>query len=280
MENLRNVRYLRVDNATEVKIPAKSGESHRIVEIFIDSPASDSYFDVVIGTNTVARIPVKLGDSLYVAPHSGSLRDYSIIALCKDVFGEEFDLEADQDEDITLKFSAAQGTVHVFYEVGRPGIDKTRLGRSASETIPLFAIVTHSAEVTASGNYDLDQAVVPLGFPEIKDGYVVPSGRTFQIRALSFGASAVGDSKPTYVHIYDETYEFFDPITHKGVSVEPGKNVLVTDIKTLDIYKIEPYAVLSGHKLTLNIDCEHDGTNNIPAGTEKLVLIGLWTTGR
>jgi len=273
---LQELRYKRVDNATSVTIPSKSGESHKLFEIFIDSPAADSYFDVVIGTKTVARIPVALGDSLFVAPYSGSVYDFSILEMIRRIYGADVNFEADQDEDISLKFSASQGTVHVFYTVGPVGIDKTKLGRSKCENYILFGLVTHSAAINTTKNYSLDTSLMPLGFPDIKDAFVVPSGRQLVIKALAFGAKAAGSSTPTYLHMYDETYEFFEPIAHTGVSVQVGKNVLVCDVKTQDVFTIEDYIVDSGHKLTLNIDASYDGTNAIAAGSEKLIIIGTW----
>lgn len=275
-DDLSKIRYKYTASGTSVTISAKSGESHRIKEIFIDSPANNSWMDVVIGTRTVARIPVKLQDSLFIAPYNGSWRNYSICQYIRDVFGADVFFEADEDEDITLQFSSSQTGIHVFYEVDKPGIDKTKLGRSESEDYILFSIVTHSSDITASGNYSLNTAKVPRGFPEIIDGFVVPSGREVELRGLAFGAAASGSSIPTYFHIYDETYEFFDPINHTGIRVDPNHNVLIADVKTLDFYLVEPYVFESGHKILLSIDAEHDGTNNIAAETEYAVLIGLW----
>jgi len=280
MVKLENLMYVRADSTSQVVIKAKSGESHRLEEIFIDSPASESYFDVVIGAVTVARIPVKMGDCLFVAPYSGSLYNNSILKLVRDIYGADVYFEADQDEDITLNFNAAQGTVHVFYSVNPPGIDKTKLGRSKSPNTILFHIVTHSATVNASKNYSLDTPLIAIGFPDIKDGYVVPSGRSIILKALAFASAANAGTNPTYLHIYDGTYEFFDPYTHKGISVEPGKNVLVADIRSWDVFRVEDYEVLTGHKLTLTFNATYDGTNSIAANTLKLILIGLWVVAK
>jgi len=273
---LTDIRYVRADNVTSLKIPAKSGESHKILEIFIDSPAADSYMDVTIGNVTVARIPILLNDCLFVAPYTGSMYNESIIALIHKLFGMDADFEADQDEDITFTFSGSQGTVHVFYSVGKPGIDKTKLLRSGCKTLPLFHMITHSATINASANYSLDTPLNPVGFPDIKNGYIVPSGRKIILKALAFRSASNAGTKTTYAHIWDETYEFFDPLTHKGISVEPGKNVLAVDIKTFDIYSFPDYEVGAGRKLTLTFDAVYDGANAIAANTAKLVLIGLY----
>jgi hypothetical protein len=275
---LPSVRYVRADSPTSVTIAAKSGESHKILEIFIDSPAADSYFDVAIGNVTVTRVPILMNDCLFVAPYTGSMFNESIISLIHKIFGPEADFEADQDEDLTLKFSAAPGTVHIFYSVGPAGIDKSKLLRSGCKIFALFHILTHSVVINASKNYSLDTPVIPTGFPDIKDGYIVPSGRQLILKALAFRSASNTNSKTTYAHLWDENFEFFDPVTHKGVSVEPGKNVLAVDIKTFDIYNFPDYIFAPGHKLTLNFDAVYDGTNQIAANTAKLIMIGLWAS--
>jgi len=277
MVAFQNIRYVRKDSVSEVKIPAHSGESHKILEIFIDSPANNSYFDVIIGTKPVARIPVKYQDCLFVAPYTGSLRNVSIIGLLKELYGEELAFEADEDEDITLKFNATQGTVHVFYEVAEAGIDKTKLGRSQCDDYVLFAISTHTSAISASANYKFDKAIVPTGFPEIIDGFVIPSGRKFVLKALACGVTVSGSTGPTYMHLYDETFEFFDPETHVGISIENGKNMLTVDIKTLDIFRVEDYEFVPGHKITWTFDAVYDGTNTLAAESIYGMLIGLWT---
>lgn len=276
MVALQNLRYERFDNATEVTIPAKSGESHRIVELFIDSPANNTYFDIIIGTKVVARIPVKYQDCLFVAPYSGSIYNESIISLLKNLYGDNLDFEADEDEDIVLKFSGAQGTVHVFYEVGKAGIDKTKLGRSQCNDYVLFAITTHSQDIAATGNYKFDTAIAPTGFPDIANDFIMPTGRKLILKALAAGVTSNVGTYPTYMHFYDETFEFFDPEDHKGISIEPGKNMLTVDINTFDIFKVNDYVIMPGHKLTLTFDAVYDGTNTLAAESVYGILIGLY----
>ncbi len=277
---LENLRLIYQASPTSVTITSKSGESHRVREIYVNNPVDPSYMNVTIGTTTVARIPVKINDVLLVAPTTSSMENKSIIALLKQLFGAEFDFEADEDEDITLTFSAAPSSVHIVYEIGKAGIDKSKLGRSGSQIMPLMQMITHSSAISANGNYSLDTPNMPTGFPEIADGYTIPSGRIFSIKALAFASKAATDTYATYLHIFDETFELFSPIEHTGIPVKPGDNYLSTDITQLDLYQIEQYDLIAGHKLTANIDAVYDGTNSLAAESDYLILIGLWKPSR
>ena len=276
VDNMSNIRYSYTDSGTSVTISARSGESHKIKEVYIDTPGADTYMDVTIGTKDVARIPIALGDSTFVAPYSGSTDKKSIMAIVRELYGDDVYFEADEDEDITLTFSGSQTGVHVFYEVGATGIDKHKLGRSQSENYIDFAIATHSSAVAATGNYALDTAMAPEGFPDIANDFVVPSGRQLVVKALAFGSAASGSSIPTKLHFYDETYEFFDPLNHAGITVDPSHNILKVDVTNNTIYKVVDYIIDSGHKITLTMDASYDGTNSIAADTEKVVIAGLW----
>lgn len=272
---LRNVRVKTVTGADSLNIPAKSGESHRLLEIYIDGPVDKSYMDIMIGGVVVSRVPVKWGDLLLVAPPESSVMNISILQLLRDLF-EGLEFEADQDEDIDIKLSAAPSAIHAVYSIGSPGIDKTLLGRSKCDNRVYVPIITHSGDISASGNVALNKAIVPTGYPEIKDGFTVPSGRVVVLRALTFGAVASGDSKPTKLHVWDENYELFDPEEHGGISVDPSANILKADIGVGDIFRIEPYEIPAGHKITLNMDVTYDGTNAIAAESEIFAPIILW----
>ena len=274
--DLANIRYERFDSPSEATISAKSGKSHRLLEIYCDAPANKTYMDVVIGQRTVMRVPLKFHDCLFVAPYSGSMLDRSIIALLGELFGPDFAFEADEDEDITLVFSGDPGTVHVFYVDQPPGINKTALGRSLHPNLLLGHIITHSSAVNATGNYALDKAVSPTGFPAIANGFTVPANTAIELKAIAFASTASGSTVPTYLHIWDRNYEFFDPENHTGISVEPNKNVLVADIKTFDIFRVANYRFLGGHKLTFTFDASYDGTNTISAETLALILFAYY----
>jgi len=273
--DLFSVRYMRFNNVTSAVIPKETGISKRILDIWIDSVPDKTWMDVSVGTTRVARITLKWNDVLLVSEPEGSLNDISTLQFISKIF-PEFAIEADQDEDITLEFNNTIPALHVLYFVQKAGIDKTKLGRSACPNLVYACPITHSATINATKNYTLDTPRSPTGFPELKDGFVIPSGRQLVLKAIAFGSAAAGSTTPTRLHIWDERTELLTPLDHAGVSIEAGKNLLSADITREDIVKVKDYVIAPGHRISLTFDATYDGTNTIAAGTLALILFGLW----
>jgi hypothetical protein len=274
--DVTNLRYLRFNNVTTAIIPKAPGESHRIIDIWIDNVPDRTYVDISVGTTTVARLPLKWGDVILVSEPEYSFNDVSTLQFFGKLF-PGFAIEADEDEDITFVFNNTIPTLHVLYAAGPRGVKKDELGRSRSTNFVYAAPITHSVALNATMNFPLDLCLFPTGFPNIKDGTVIPSGRQFVLKAIAFGTAAAGSTTPTRLHIWDERTELFTPVDHAGVSVASGRNLLAADITREDIVRIKDYVILPGHKLTLNIDVSYDGTNAIAPQSVALFLIGLWS---
>jgi hypothetical protein len=277
---LESIRLVTKTGVSSVSIPPTPGVNTQILEVWIDGPADKSYVDVVVGTTTVARFPVKWNDSLFFAPFKGSVNNISLLGLIREIFGPEVIIEADESETISFNFSAAPSAIHILYKLTSGTIDKSKPLRSREARTPLFAIVTHSAALNATKNFSLDTPIKPTGFPDLYDGAVIPSGTRFTLKALGFGSAAAGATKATRLHIWRKTFELFSPIDHTGISVDPAANLLVFDINTKDVFQVPEYAFEAGDKLTLNIDVSYDGTNAIAANSLAAFLIGWFEGGK
>ena len=268
------IRYKYVSSDTTVTIPARTGYRHRILDIFIDSPADRSYFDVYVGSRIVGRFPVKWGDCTFVAPNAYSMRNRSLFSWIREVFGEDYYVEGDQSEDITFQFNTSQTGIHVYYIEDTEAVDKSKPLRSLSPVRVLFHILSHSQAVNASKNYSLDTAIIPTGYLTIADGSVFPANTKWVVKALAFCSAKAGNTQPTYLHFWKDNFEYFDPFTHGGVAVMPGSNFLAFDITRFDYFDVPDITFLPGNKITVNFDAAYDGTNALAAGSLALVIIG------
>jgi len=267
------LRYVYSASPSSVKISARTGYNHHILDVWIDGPVDGSYVDVSVGNRTVARIPIKYNDCLFFAPYTGSINNISFFGLLRELLGAEWMIEGDESEDITFSFSSAPSAVHVLYKEDKEEIDKTLPLRSESSTFLLMPLITHSSAISASGNVKLDTVYVPTGFQEVKNGYVVPSGLELVFKALIFASKANVGTKPTYLHLWIENYEYFTPQTHQGISVDPSANFLVFDIKTKDVFTVPDIIARAGQTLSMNFDAYYDGTNTLAA--ESVYFIPL-----
>jgi len=268
------IRYKYVASGSSVTIPARVGYRHRILELYIDSPADKSYFDVYVGSRIVGRFPVKWGDSLFIAPNNASKDNKSIFSFIRDLFGSDYYIEGDASEDITFSFSAPQTGIHIYYQEDTEAVDKTKPLRSLSPSRVLFHILTHSSAINSTKNYSLDTSIIPTGFLNIADGSVFPSNTLWVVKALAFGSAQAGSTTPTFLHLWKDNFEFFTPYDHAGVSVKYGQNFFVFDITRGDFFDIPDVTFQAGNKLSVNFDATYDGTNAIPANTLALIIIG------
>ena len=271
-----NLRYAFFSNVTEVKIGAKTGLNHHVIEMWIDNPPDPSFVEIVVGRVSVAKFPVKVNDCLFFAPFSGSLYNESFFSWIKKAFGEDIMVEADETEDIVFKFSTAMPGVHVLYREDTEAVRKELPLRSGSEELVLVYPITHSKDINASGVYDLDTPDVPKEYPEIKSGIEIPSGNELHVFGLAFASKKSGTTRPTKFHIYHQRFELFTPDTHEGLSVDPDYNFLKFDINTMDWFKIPEVVWRPGEKIVLQIDAEYDGANTLPAKSVYAFLIGRW----
>ena len=276
------------ENVTKITIPAESGKSKKIKEIFInDVNIHPTYVTVNIGNVTIGRFPLILR---YYNPHAntwiryityntGNRHDRSLIGLLKLVFGNDFDIEADEDEDIAFEFNQTVARCIVVYEEGKAGIDKTKPGRSQSKNLYSGFLITTSKDITASGVYPLDKPDNPKGFPDIAHGYVIPSGRQLRIKHIAFSQNMVGSTYVKTLYLRKSTKDLFNPFK-EGVRVDNEVNPFYASVHLADIPRMD-YVIESGYKFEAEIEVVHDGTNNLPAGNPYLIILGVWElTGR
>jgi len=277
---LETLRLITKTGTASVSIPPTPGMNTQILEVWVDGPADRSWVDVVVGTTTVARFPVKWNDCLFFAPFKGSVQNVSLLGLIREIFGSDIMIEADESETITFNFSTAPSAVHILYRLTTGTVDKSKPLRSRQARVPLFAIVTHSSALNATKNFPLDVAIKPTGFPDLYNGATIPSGSRFTLKALAFGSTAAGSTAATFFHIWRRTLELFTPIDHTGISVHPSRNLLVFDINTKDVFLVPEYSFEAGDLITLNIDVSYDGSNAIAANTLAAFLIGWFEGGK
>jgi len=296
---LEKIRLVYGDTAGNIKIQKKSGEAHRLLDVYIDASGfgRGSYMDVIVETTGITRIPLKTQEFELIEKPENCLKNGSIFALIREWFGEDVFVEADEDEDILLKVRASDGSAIdiskisvAVYEVIPTPIDKTLLLRSGCEHHVIAPYIYGDESVTGGANYDkvtdLDKCIQMDGLPEITDGHMVPSGVEYELKALvtdrqitETTAEITVDSNA--IHIKDRTFELFTPITLKGIDlteeegVAPRRNIGAINLATGRYLSGQNYVFRSGHEIGLTMYWKITGDGVDSAATFENIVIPI-----
>jgi len=263
-------------STTALTIASKVGERHSIEDIFVNGLASGAYIDIVVGATNMLRLYGSKNDMVLIPPPGSSPASLGVLEFLRKVTGREELIYAEEDEDITVRFSAAPAIAALEYFVDPATRDKTAPFGSQSKERIIIAWLTHTYAVNATGGYLLDVPLMPVGLPAIIDGFIVPANYEYHLYGLIFASGKAGSTKPTYLHIWDEGMELYTPFDHKGLLIDPDANMLKCDLRYGYYFKLpEPYIFSPGHKITLTFDAVFDGTNTIAAGTLLFGMIML-----
>jgi hypothetical protein len=265
-------------NTTSLVVSARVGEKHSLEDIIATFPSARAYVDIAVGPSNMLRLYAHANDMYLIPPVGTATEAMGPMEFLRKLTGRTELLFAEEDEDITLTFSSAPTIAYLDYFVDPSTKDKTAPFGSQSKERLLITWVTHSSTIDATGNYSLNVALMPTGLPAVTDGFVVPANYQYALYGIIFASTKAGSTKPTYLHIWDEGTELFTPYDHKGLLVDPDNNSLKCDLRYRYYFKLpEPYVFGPGHKITLNFDATHDGTNTIAAQTLLLGLIWIVT---
>lgn len=258
--------------AQKITLQAPADKKIVLEEIFVDGA---KYVDVMIQTRLIGRFPVALGDCLFVPKPGTCAPSYGFLNVLREIFGPYY-ITAYPDEQIILQFDQTPTkVVLVYYEIPENQTIGQEL-RGLEDFRLYFALITHSAAISSSGQYSLDTPVQPIGDLELKDGIRMPTGWRLQLKILAFASASNGGTKPTYLHIYVGDQKLLVPSPDKAVLVDPSYNMLKFDILSrLGFILEEDYEIVPGQKLTLKFDAVYDGTNTLAAQSCYLIMGGI-----
>lgn len=281
IEDPGRLRYAECTSCSELKIPAKAGIVHRLIEVYVEGAPNKSTLTIRVGPRDVFVSPAVWHDLKAVSELETARCQMSLMALVRQVFGDDYLVEARQFEDISIVLSGTASRIVALYEelVGAE-VDASKPLRSGSEVQVGIFPITHTATINASGRYSFDDPKVPPGWFGPKDGVTIPANRELVIRGIAVGSVANVGTKPTYFHLLIDNYEYFTPYSLTGVSIDPAANLLRLDVTQLYAMVLDPITVKPGQKLGLQFDATYDGANSIAAGEIVLGIIAEYRPPR
>jgi hypothetical protein len=270
-----------------MKIPAKSGEAHRLLDVYIEDTAisAHDYMDIRVGTKDITRLFLKARKFTMGAEAPAIVEREGVFGLLRQLFGEDAYVEGDEDEDIVLSVKKFDDTARsiadksvALYEIIPTGIDKTKLLRSACENnvlMPMSYWRISWSVATYSGLKPLDSVNQVKGLYEIKDGFVVPAGMELVLKTLiadvHWSASAYPSSKAIF-HMKDKTFEFLSPIDLLGIDALNPRNITGFSLTTRSYFNAQDYVFEAGHVIKMEVDVAGGSTASGAAGIDTYAI--------
>jgi len=270
---------IRTTTTATLIIPKRVGHRHILKDIFQSGLAAGEYIDVKIGARTMFRIPGELSTIHFIRNHDykthlgGALR-YIATAIPDFPFPN-----AAEDEDLVLQASATPTLLTAIYEDVTIGElkSKTVLGGSLAKKQFFIHWMTYDTAIGATGTYSFNKAVMPTGLDGFIDKYVTPANQLFTCYIIAADVPKSGESEVRRIHIWDEFTELFTTETGEGIPVELDTgNLLEFDTQKPNAFILpKPYEFQPQRTLRFQMDAYFDGTNSLPANSQKLFLIGI-----
>lgn len=278
----------RTSTTATLTIPSRTGHRRILKDIFVKATTS-GYIDVSVGNVTLFRIYDNLAQAQLIADPSVKYGRLGFLNFLSTIIPDFPFPNAAQDEDIIITRSAAPTLMKAVFEdqTGVDAVTKTVTGGSMSLRHFLPIILKNNSDIEGTGEYEFDALDLPSGlspFAESPDiitgGRHIPTGQRYTIYAIAGDFPTVGTttkSKTTRVYIRDEQIMLFTSENAEGILVDPEiGNELAFNLSPLKAFILpEPYVMLPNRLFTFKGYAFHNGSDDLPAGSQKLILLGI-----
>jgi hypothetical protein len=261
-----------------LRIPPLQGHRRYLLDVFVKSAAS-GYIDISVGNTTWLRLFHNLAQAALVSDLSARAGEYGFLWFLQHRIPDFPTINASHDEPITIQASAPVTRLDAYWADTEEGdvVSRTLPGGSQSARHLFILNLSNPSPVTASGLYDLNRLDMPTGATIFSDGTRMAPNIRFTVYMIAGNFPKAGSSKTTRIHIVDEFIELFTSENKEGLSADPDVgNELAFSLAPLRVFWLpQPYVFEPNRLLTFKGEASHDGTNNLPAGSQQLFLVGI-----
>jgi len=261
-----------------LRIPPLQGHRRYLLDVFVKSTTS-GYVDISVGNTTWLRIYHNLAQAVLLSGLESRYEGHGFLWWLQGKIPDFPTINASQDESITIQASAAVTRLDAYWADTEEGdvVSRTLPGGSQSTRHLFILNLSNPAAVTTDGLYDLNRLDMPTGAAIFSDGTRMAPNIRFTVYMIAGNFPKSGASKTTRVHIVDEFIELFTSENKEGLSTDPDVgNELAFSLSPLRAFWLpQPYTFEPNHLITFKGEADHDGTNNLPAGSQQLFLVGI-----
>lgn len=269
----------RVSSTTQtLRIPPLQGHRRFLHDVFVKA-TSPGYVDISVGNTTWLRIYHNLAQATLIADLTARAGEYGFMSWLQHRIPDFPMINASQDEPITINASAPITRIDAYWsDVEGGDVTSRSLPGGSQSARHLFILnLSNPNPVTADGLYDLNRLDMPVGATIFSDGTRMAPNIRFTVYMIAGNFPKSGSTKTTRIHIVDEFIELFTSENKEGLSADPDVgNELSFSLAPLRVFWLpQPYTFEPNRLITFKGEADHDGTNNLPAGSQQLFLVGI-----
>jgi hypothetical protein len=275
----------RSSTAATLTIPSRTGHRRILRDFFVKASAS-GYCDVAVGNVTLFRLYDNLSQAVLVSSLDKKFRDLGFLRFMAQFIPDFPFPNASEDEDISIVRSASPTQIDAYFEDVTEGDVRTKTVVGGSMSLRHFMPVylENSGDIKASGEFNFDYLDMPAGLnPFIEGSEIVtasrriPSGQRYVVYAIAGDFPKNYSSKVTRVYIRDEQIMLFTSENAEGLVADPDLgNELSLSLSPPKIFLLPtPYTFEPNRIFTFKGYASHDGTHDLSANTQKLILLGV-----
>ncbi|MEM3152739.1 MAG: hypothetical protein QXW26_04700 [Candidatus Nitrosocaldus sp.] len=273
-----DLQFSSSSSTTTHTIAKRTGHRRTLLDVFVNATSS-GFFDIKVGNATLLRIYDNLAQAKFLAGLDYKHEEYGFLWYLSKIIPDFPFFTAAQDEDIVITRNASASLISAYWKDQVEGdVTARNLAGGSQGNKHLFIMnVSNSTPITTSESYLFDRFDMPSGLSIMTDTKRVSANNRFTVYALAANVPKSGSSKTTRVHIFDEQIELFTSENNEGLLVDPDvNNMLEFSLSPIKLFKLPtPYIIQPNRLLIMKGDALHDGTNNLPAGSQQLFLIGV-----
>jgi len=266
-------------------IPSRTGHRRTLIDYFVKA-SSGSYSDISIGNVIWNRIYDNLTQATLVGDLSERYENKGFLRFLASIIPDFPFPTAAQDEDIVIARAASPTRIDAYFRDTTEGdvVSHTMAGGSMATKHLLIINLANGSDIKASASYSFDSLDMPPGLTPFSEGTDIVAGarrmapnQRFTCYVIAGDFPKAGSSKTTRVHILEEQIELFTSENVEGLLADPDQgNELSFNLKAPSLFRLpEPYVFEPNKLYSFKAEAYYDGTNAIPASSQKLFLIGI-----
>jgi len=274
----------RAEGVDKLILESRIGHRKTLRDIFIINGVA-GYITIQIGNVIVFSADDNLSQAKLIGNHWERLGNEGTLSYLARNIPDLPRFTAAQDEDIIIQRDSAADFIEVRYEdtVDEFVAHDIDGGSGGVRHLMIISMANNTA-ISATGEFSFDRLRMPSGLPPFTEGVDeisserrIVENQRFVCYFLAGDFPKSGSSKTRFLYLREDTVMLFTSEKGDGMTVDIDfGGALQFDLQPLMTCKlVEPYEFVAGKTYGFKGYAYFDGTNTLPALSQRLYLIGI-----